>query len=702
MTSIRFPLLLAVILVAGVSQSSAQTQVDLPVTFEDGGVTYTLADFDGTSSALGPDPANAANTVAITTKASAAAPWAGTTIGGALGFATAIPLTASDTQMSVLVFSPAAGIQVRLKAEDRTDVTLTVETEATTSVANLWEKLTFDFSQPATGTNPFNPGTTFDKLTIFFNFGVEGAGGVYYWDDVRFGAGVQAEVSLSDLLVDDSSLPDFSPTIFSYSYEVEEGVTTIPVVTGVATDAAGATVDVTPATAIPGTAGVVVTGSDGVTRSAYTVAFAYPPPVFPPLSLPIDFEAGPYGFVDFDGGAATVIENPQSGGLNTSATVAQIVRSEGAIWAGSKLLLENKLDFTVNNALSMMVYSPRAEMPVLFKLEGPGVATQVLSHTTKANEWELMTWDFTETASGAFEYLVFMFDFESLGDGTANSTFLFDDVTQFDNAGGLSRIDLPVDFESSTVNYTLTDFGGAETELGADPTDATNTVAVTTKVTGAADWAGTTVGTNFGFASRIPLTAAATTMSVNVYSPLAGLPVRLKAEFHNDPTLTVETEATTTVANAWEVLVFDFSSVATGTNPFNPATTFDMLSIFFNFGTGGANGVYYWDRVTFGTRLSVGVEELDPTIPHSAAITGSYPSPFVDASTILYSLDRAGLVDVSVYTIQGKKLETLFSGPAAAGDHTAVWKPEGVAAGVYFVRMESNSGRSTRKLVLVR
>ncbi|MFT5516470.1 MAG: hypothetical protein ACI80V_002602 [Rhodothermales bacterium] len=223
-------------------------------------------------------------------------------------------------------------------------------------------------------------------------------------------------------------------------------------------------------------------------------------------------------------------------------------------------------------------------------------------------------------------------------------------------ASAQTQVDLPVTFEDGAVAYTLTDFDGTASVLGPDPANAANMVAVTTKSAGAAPWAGTTIGTQFGFASRIPFTASAATMSINVYSPLAGIPVRLKAEDHRDVTLTVETEATTTVANAWEVLVFDFSNVAPGTNPFNPATSFDKVSIFFNFGTAGANRVYDWDRVTFGTRRSVGVEDLDPSIPHSAAITGSYPSPFDDASTILYSLDRAGLVDVSVYTIQGKKL----------------------------------------------
>jgi len=88
-------------------------------------------------------------------------------------------------------------------------------------------------------------------------------------------------------------------------------------------------------------------------------------------------------------------------------------------------------------------------------------------------------------------------------------------------------------------------------------------------------------------------------MTVRVYSPAAGLQIRLKGEAHTDPTLTVETEATTSVANGWEVLSFDFSNVATGTNPFNPATNFDKFSIFFDFGNNGDDATYYWDEVKF-------------------------------------------------------------------------------------------------------
>ncbi len=145
--------------------------------------------------------------------------------------------------------------------------------------------------------------------------------------------------------------------------------------------------------------------------------------------FPINFETGTYTFSDFDGGVATVINNPKSAGINTSAKVAQIVRNGGATWAGSKLVLNSKIDFSAAATFSMKVYSTRAGVPVLFKLEGDGgAATELSVKTTVANEWETMTWNFTGQPSNKFNTLVFMFDFGAVGNGSANSTFLFDDV----------------------------------------------------------------------------------------------------------------------------------------------------------------------------------------------------------------------------------------------------------------------------------
>ena len=150
-------------------------------------------------------------------------------------------------------------------------------------------------------------------------------------------------------------------------------------------------------------------------------------------------------------------------------------------------------------------------MKLLLKLEhltDPNINFEKEVSTTKANEWEEITFDYsTISTTNAYQKIVLIFDLGTVGDGSANFTFYMDDFRLTD-AMPNSRIDLPVTFDVAGVNYTVTDFGNNQTVDAVDPTNPNNNVKKTTKVNGAETWAGTTIGTNTGFATAIPLTAA--------------------------------------------------------------------------------------------------------------------------------------------------------------------------------------------------
>ena len=172
----------------------------------------------------------------------------------------------------------------------------------------------------------------------------------------------------------------------------------------------------------------------------------------------------------------------------------------------------------------------------------------------------------------------------------------------------LTQMDLPVTFDDATVNYSLIDFGTTVSTIVVDPTDPSNTVVQTIKTAGSPTWAGTTLaepngGANLdvGFLNPIPFAVGATSMSVRVWSTGPGIPVRLKVEQDTNNTINCETEALTTVTNAWETLVFDFSNEATGTAALNIANTYNKASLFYNFGTAGTGETFYWDDVEFVT-----------------------------------------------------------------------------------------------------
>lgn len=324
-------------------------QIDLPVTFDDATYDYSVTDFGGTVTIDAIDPTNGANKVKKTTKAAGAATWAGTTIGTNLGFASRIPLTVVNSKMSVRVYSPSVGLHIRLKVEDHTNPTKSVETEALTTVANAWEVLTFDFTNPPPSTAALNPAYYYDMASIFFDFGNAGNDKFYYWDDVKFLGTVPSNI----------------------------------------------------------------------------------------LALPLDFESSTltYAFTDFDGGVVTVMNNPFATGINTSSKVCKMVKNAGQPWGGSFISLTNPINFAgaANKQFKVKVYSPRVGAKLLLKVENKtnsGINFEKEVATTVANGWETLTFDYSAiNLANAYQNIVLIFDLGTQGDGSANYTFYFDDIT---------------------------------------------------------------------------------------------------------------------------------------------------------------------------------------------------------------------------------------------------------------------------------
>ncbi|WP_299549215.1 glycosyl hydrolase [Seonamhaeicola sp.] len=152
--------------------------------------------------------------------------------------------------------------------------------------------------------------------------------------------------------------------------------------------------------------------------------------------LPFDFETSPTtaDFNNFDGGTATVeaVSAPQSTG-NTSSNLAKIVRNGGQAWAGAYLNLNDALNFSTNKYITLRVWTEApvgTQMQIKLEQQSGGAATELATPTTVTGQWETLSWDFSALGASSFDKLVFMFDIGNLGDGTASSTFYFDDVKQ--------------------------------------------------------------------------------------------------------------------------------------------------------------------------------------------------------------------------------------------------------------------------------
>ncbi|MBQ0961217.1 hypothetical protein KAK06_19830 [Ideonella sp. 4Y11] len=161
-----------------------------------------------------------------------------------------------------------------------------------------------------------------------------------------------------------------------------------------------------------------------------------------------------------------------------------------------------------------------------------------------------------------------------------------------------------VSFDETTAPI-LAGFGGAEdAAVVVDPSRAGNLVARIVKSATAEPWAGTTLSTAAGNTlPRIGFAAGRSTITARIWSPVAGIPVRMKVEDSTRPAKTVETEATVTTASGWQTLSFDFSRPVPGTPTLDLAASYDRLSVFFDFGTPGATvgaaRTYYLDNLIY-------------------------------------------------------------------------------------------------------
>jgi len=317
--------------------------------------------------------------------------------------------------------------------------------------------------------------------------------------------------------------------------------------------------------------------------------------IFDPLVLPIDFESETidYAFNNFGGGedlGIPIVDNPDSNAVNDSPKVGSYTKvAASEPWAGTAATLNTPIGFSGTSSISVDVYSPSAGTPVLLKIENSqdpeNQFLEVEMNTTVANEWETLTFTFTDIEEDVdYDNVVLFFNFNTPGTG---ETYYFDNI----QLAQLFTVELPLDFESDPEDYEFTEFGGAPTNVEANPDPSgENTsaqVAKTLKTDGAQDFAAAFIDLNtavdFTISDQIEL---------KVWSAVPDTNVILKFEDINNSDNAAEATATTTTTGQWETLTFDFSGAD---------TSFELKRtiVFFNLGTAGQGNEYYFDDINY-------------------------------------------------------------------------------------------------------
>jgi len=170
---------------------------------------------------------------------------------------------------------------------------------------------------------------------------------------------------------------------------------------------------------------------------------------------PIDFETGGYGatwtwtvFENDNNPSLEIVTNPNTGGINSSATVAMFTALQaGQPWAGCESLHGSdigtfSLDAT-NSTVKIMVYKTViSDVGLKFVIPTSGSLGEIKVANTVTNAWEELTFYFSShiglpEAIGIDQIVVFP-DF-NLGGRTQDNIIYFDNISFYSNSVGVDN-----------------------------------------------------------------------------------------------------------------------------------------------------------------------------------------------------------------------------------------------------------------------
>jgi hypothetical protein len=106
----------------------------------------------------------------------------------------------------------------------------------------------------------------------------------------------------------------------------------------------------------------------------------------------------------------------------------------------------------------------------------------------------------------------------------------------------------------------------------------------------------------------------------------------------------------------------------------------------------------------YKTSTTAVADQNTATPPRIFALEQNFPNPFsangAAATAIRYSLPQPADIELAVYDISGRLIESLAQGRKTAGSHQVVWNAPNLPSGIYFVKLRAGKFQAARKIIL--
>ena len=100
--------------------------------------------------------------------------------------------------------------------------------------------------------------------------------------------------------------------------------------------------------------------------------------------------------------------------------------------------------------------------------------------------------------------------------------------------------------------------------------------------------------------------------------------------------------------------------------------------------------------------IITGVEDEVNEIPTEFALRQNYPNPFNPSTKIKYSVPQSSQVQIKVFDVLGKEIETLLNEEKSAGTYELIWNAANLPSGVYFYQLKAGEYINTKKMILIK
>lgn len=98
----------------------------------------------------------------------------------------------------------------------------------------------------------------------------------------------------------------------------------------------------------------------------------------------------------------------------------------------------------------------------------------------------------------------------------------------------------------------------------------------------------------------------------------------------------------------------------------------------------------------------VGIKTISQEVPEGYLLYQNYPNPFNPITNIKYQITNKSYIELKIFDILGRQIETLVSKIQKPGSYEAEWDGEDYPSGVYFYRLEAGTFVDSKKMVLVK